>query len=311
MKKKSYSSTVVVVAAIISNVTIFICKLVAAIVTKSSAMMAESIHSVVDIGNGLLVAYGMKRSKKPADARHPFGYGSELYFWALIVAISIFGIGGGMSLYEGVQHIQHPVYIENPMVNYIILSLGILIEGASLIIATKHFNRAKGAKSAYGFIRASKDPSLFTVVFEDSAAVVGLAIAFVGILLSEVTGNPVFDGIASMFIGVLLMIVAFFLARESKDLLIGEGVEKSVLRRMRALVLDVPDVEAIGVLRTLYIGPNTLLVNLDVKFTTHIEAEAIDERIEEIESSLKKAYPEVKHVYIEVASLEDVAGKYA
>jgi cation diffusion facilitator family transporter len=307
--KSSHHSVVVVVAAIISNTIIFICKLVAAVITRSSAMLAESIHSMVDIGNGALVAYGIRQSNKPPDSRHPFGYGSELYFWSLIVAISIFGIGGGMSLYEGINHLRHPVMLESPIVSYIVIAIGVLVEGASLVIAVKHFNQAKGASSAYGFIRASKDPSLFTVVFEDSAAVLGLLIAFVGIMLSDITGNPIFDGLASILIGLLLMIVAFFLARESKDLLVGEGVDKATLKRMLQIVSAHDDVEKVGQLRTLYLGPDNLIVAIDVKFTTGINEKMIDEEISEIEMALKAEYPQIKHIFIEVASLADVQKK--
>jgi cation diffusion facilitator family transporter len=307
--KNSHHSTIVVAAAIISNTIIFICKLAAALITRSSAMLAESIHSMVDIGNGVLVAYGMRRSNKPPDSRHPFGYGSELYFWSLIVAISIFGIGGGMSLYEGIRHLQHPTMLESPIISYVVIAIGIVVEGASLVIAVKHFNQAKGASSAYGFIRASKDPSLFTVVFEDTAAVIGLLIAFVGIGLSELTGNPMFDGLASVMIGLLLMVVAFFLARESKDLLIGEGVEKTTLKRMRRIITAHDDVEKVGQLRTLYLGPDNLIVAIDVKFTTGINEKMIDDEISEIEAALRAEYPQIKHAFIEVASLADVQEK--
>lgn len=307
--KSSHHSVVVVIAAIVSNTIIFVCKLAAALITRSSAMLAESIHSIVDIGNGVLVAYGMRQSNKPPDSRHPFGYGSELYFWSLIVAISIFGIGGGMSLYEGIRHLQHPTMLENPLLSYIVIAIGVVVEGASLIIAVKYFNQAKGASSAYGFIRASKDPSLFTVVFEDSAAVLGLLIAFVGIFLSDLTGNPLFDGAASVLIGLLLMVVAFFLARESKDLLIGEGVDKTTLKHMLRIVSLHDDVEQVGQLRTLYLGPDNLIVAIDVKFTTGINEKMIDEEISEIEIALKAKYPQIKHIFIEVASLADVRKK--
>ena len=302
-------SVVVVAAAIISNVIIFVCKLIAALITRSSAMLAESIHSIVDIGNGTLVAYGIRQSNKPSDDRHPFGYGSELYFWSLIVAISIFGIGGGMSLYEGIRCLQNPTTLENPIISYIVIVIGIIIEGASLVIAVKHFNKAKGASSAYGFIRASKDPSLFTVVFEDTAAVIGLLTAFIGIFLSEMTGNLMFDGLASICIGLLLMIVAFFLARESKDLLIGEGVDRITLKHMQEIVTAHDDVEKVGQLRTLYLGPDNLIVAIDVKFTTGINEKMIDDEIGKIEIALKREYPQIKHIFIEVASLADVQEK--
>jgi cation diffusion facilitator family transporter len=307
-KPHSHEATVVVVAAIISNVFVAIIKIIAALLTRSSAMIAESIHSVVDIGNGLLVAFGMRQSRKPADEHHPFGYGLELYFWTLVVAISIFGIGGGMSLYEGITHLRDPILLEHVTVNYVVLGLSALFEGSALVVAIRNFRRAKGKKrTAYSFIRTSKDPSLFTVVFEDAAAMIGLLMAFLGVFLGQVFDNPHFDGAASVGIGLLLMTVAFFLARESKDLLVGEGVDKHVQTHMEELVLSVDGVKQIGALRSLYLGPNNLLINLDVNFAKGMRAERIDETIAEIENTLTAEYPEVKNIYIEVASLADVA----
>jgi cation diffusion facilitator family transporter len=301
-------AVVVVIAAIIANLLVAAVKIIAAVMTRSSAMVAESIHSIVDTGNGALVAFGMRQSKKPADDHHPFGYGLELYFWTLVVAISIFGIGGGMSLYEGISHLRNPVPIENASLNYIVLGLSALFEGAALVVAIRNFNRAKGTKrTAYNFIRATKDPSLFTVVFEDTAAMVGLLFAFLGVFLSQLTGNPYFDGLASIAIGLLLMIVAFFLARESRDLLIGEGVERHVQTHMKKIILGVDGVMQVGSLRTLYFGPDNLLVNIDINFEKGMKAEKIDVVIGYIEAALIKKYPEVKHVYIEVASIADVA----
>lgn len=305
-EEKPHSNIVVVVAAIISNTLVCIAKFVAAFITNSSAMLAEAIHSIVDIGNSVLVMVGIKRSKKPADAKHPFGYGTEIYFWTLIVAISIFGIGGGLSIFEGVMHIIEPRVIENPLVNYLVLLFGILIEGTSFIIAMKHFNKAKGRKNALRFIRTTKDPSIFTVVFEDSAAVIGLVIAFLGIFLSELLHMPVLDGVSSCLIGILLIVVAFFLLSEAKGLLIGEGLEPAKLRKMQALIRAHDQVEDIGVLRTLYLGPNDLLINIDIRFKEGLKTTAIDEEISEIEESIYEHFPEAKHIYIEVASKSDV-----
>jgi cation diffusion facilitator family transporter len=299
-------SKVAVVAAVIGNLVIAIIKFVAGALTGSSAMISEGIHSLVDTGNGGLVLMGMRRSTAPADAEHPFGHGKELYFWTLIVAISIFGIGGGMSVYEGITHLLHPVHVENPWPNYIVLAIAAAVEGTSFIIAMRQLNKVRGNVSVSKYIRTSKDPSLFTVVFEDSAAMLGLIVAFFGIWLGQLTGSPFFDGAASVIIGLILMGVAFLLARESKGLLIGEGVEPAVLARMHELVVTEQAVDAVGDIRTMYLGPNDLLVNLDVAFRAGLPAEQIHDAVGRLEVALKSAYPEIGRIYIEVDSLTDV-----
>lgn len=299
-------SKVAVVAAVIGNLLIAVIKFAAAALTGSSAMLSEGIHSLVDTGNGFLVLRGMRQGAQPADAEHPFGHGMELYFWTLIVAISIFGIGGGMSVYEGVLHMLNPVHIENPWPSYIVLAISVVVEGSSFLVAMREMNAARGRRGIAQFIRTSKDPSLFTVVFEDSAAVLGLAVAFLGIWLGQVTGSPLYDGAASVIIGLILMGVAFLLARESKGLLIGEGVEPAQLAHMRELIASEDAVTAVGLVRTMYMGPNDLLVNLDVAFRKGMPAEEIHSAIGRIEGALKGAYPEVGQIYIEVDSLKDV-----
>ena len=299
-------SKVAVVAAVIGNLVVAVSKFFAASITGSSAMIAEGIHSLVDTGNGMLVLLGMKKAKRAADAEHPFGHGKELYFWTLIVAISIFGIGGGMSVYEGITHIQHPAPLENPLVNYIVLAFALVVEGASFFVAMREFNVAKGATPAAEFIRTSKDPALFTIVFEDSAAMLGLVVAFLGVFLGHYFQNPVFDGAASVIIGLILMSVAWLLARESKGLLIGEGVEPAVLAEMRAIIGTDSAVEEVGDVRTLYFGPEDLLVNLDVAFKPDLSLAAVHTAIGRIEAALKTAYPEIGRVYIEIDSLTDV-----
>ena len=296
-------SKIAVIAAVVGNLLVAIIKFVAAGLTGSSAMVAEGIHSLVDTGNGGLVLLGMKRSKAPADAQHPFGHGKALYFWTLIVAISIFGIGGGMSMYEGISYLQHPALGENPWPNYIVLGIAFVVEGWSFFVAIREFNHARGDRPAMEFIRTSKDPSLFTIVFEDAAAILGLIVAFLGVFLGHLFQNAYFDGAASILIGVILMGVAFLLARESKGLLVGEGVEPAVLAAMRAMVAADVAVEGVGDIRTLYFGPNDLLVNLDVAFRPQLHGTGIHDAITRIEDGLKASYPEVQRVYIEVESL--------
>lgn len=299
-------SKIAVVAAVAANVLIAVSKFVAASLTGSSAMIAEGIHSLVDTGNGLLILFGLRRADRPADHSHPFGHGKELYFWTLIVAISIFGIGGGMSVYEGITHLLAPTPIENPLTNYLVLSIALVIEGASFFVAMREFNASRGERPIFEFIRASKDPSLFTVVFEDSAAILGLAVAFLGVFLGQVTGSPLFDGAASVVIGLLLMSVAWVLARETKGLLVGEAAEPAVIDAMRAIVLADKAVEGVGDIRTMFVGPKELLVALDVAYRRGVGAKGMTDSIARVEAALKAAYPEVGNVYIETASLARV-----
>jgi cation diffusion facilitator family transporter len=308
MSSKS-GSKIAVIAAVLGNLAIAVIKFVAAALTGSSAMIAEGIHSLVDTGNGGLLLLGMRRSTAPPDDEHPFGHGKELYFWTLIVAVSIFGIGGGMSLYEGVTHLQHPVHVENPWPNYIVLAISAVVEGASFLVAFREFGTARGKRRSLEFIRQSKDPSLFTVVFEDSAAIIGLVVAFLGVLLGQITGSPFFDGIASMIIGLLLMGVAWLLARESRGLLVGEGVEPAEHDEMCRIVSADPGVSAVDGLRTMYIGPHDLLVNLDVVFEPSLDPAEIRESIDRIEPALKDAFPSVSRIYIEAAAIRQVAEK--
>src|SRR5512138_859022 len=232
-------SRIAVIAAIAANLIIAIIKFIAAALSGSSAMIAEGIHSLVDMGNGCLVLFGMRQARQPADELHPFGYGKSLYFWTNIVAISIFGIGGGMSLYEGISAIRTVVPGEamgDPTAAYIVLGISLLVEGASFTVAVREFLRAKGETSGWQYIMQSKDPSLYTVVLEDSAAMLGLLFAFLGIFFGHLLGNPYLDGVASIAIGLLLMSVAWILATRTQGLLVGEGVNPDELADIRRIV---------------------------------------------------------------------------
>lgn len=296
-------SKIAVLAAVAGNLVIAVIKFVAASLTGSSAMIAEGIHSLVDTGNGTLLLFGLKRSARPADQGHPFGHGKELYFWTLIVAISIFGIGGGMSVYEGMTHLFAPTPLENPLVSYIVLAISAVVEGSSFTVAMRQLNAARGEEGVWAFIRHAKDPSLFTIVFEDSAAIVGLAVAFLGVLLGHLLRNPYLDGSASIVIGLLLMTVAFLLARESKGLLLGEGASPAMVAGLRSIVEADADVERAGRILTMYMGPHDLLVNLEVVFTPGLAAERIHAAIHRVEHAIDERYPDVTRVYIEVESL--------
>jgi cation diffusion facilitator family transporter len=305
MTTQSGSKTAVV-AAIAGNLIIAVIKFIAAAITGSSAMISEGIHSLVDTGNGGLVMLGIRQATKPADESHPFGYGKSLYFWTQIVAISIFGIGGGMSLYEGISHIRHvapAAEMGDPTAAYIVLAIALLVEGGSFSVAMKQFRRAKGNMGAWQYIRQSKDPSLYTVVLEDSAAMLGLVFAFLGIFLGHLFHNAYLDGVASIVIGLLLMSVAGILASRTMGLLLGEGVTPDELKDIWTRVESDPAVDRAGTILTMYIGPHDLLVNMGVCFTAGTTAEQMHEAIRRIEDDLKRAYPQINRVYIEAESL--------
>ena len=299
-------SRIAVVAAVVGNLIIAVIKFIAAALTGSSAMISEGIHSVVDTGNGLLLLLGLKDANRPADAVHPFGYGKSLYFWTNIVAISIFGIGGGMSLYEGITHVSNVgphTELGDPTAAYIVLAIALIVEGATFTIAVRTFLKAKGAMGAWQFIKNSKDPSLYAVVFEDSAAMLGLVFAFLGIFLGHLLNNPYLDGIASIAIGLLLMSVAWFLASRTKGLLMGEGVNPEELADIRQRVESDPAVKRAGDILTMYMGPHDLLVNMGVCFAEGTTDEQMHEAVHRIEANIRSAYPETKRIYIEVESI--------
>lgn len=295
-----------VIAAIAGNFAIAVIKFVAAAMTGSSAMLSEGIHSLVDTGNGALLYLGIRKSMRPADADHPFGHGKELYFWSLIVAISIFGIGGGMSMYEGIVHILHPGLLENPTVNYLVLAVATLVEGASFAVALRLFRASKGTRGWWEAIRDGKDPSLFTVLFEDSAAMLGLVVAFIGVLAGHLLENPYLDGAASVVIGVILAAVAIFLAYESKGLLVGESAGEEVVRDIRRIAERDPAVEAIGRVLTMHLGSHDVLLNLELDFVDSFSAEEIHDAVHRIEDAIAERRPEVTRIFIEVESIRGV-----
>lgn len=299
----SGESKTAVVAAIVGNLVIAASKFVAAAITGSSAMIAEGIHSLVDTGNGALLLLGMKQSARPADDDHPFGHGKALYFWSLIVAMSIFGIGGGMSVYEGITHIQHPSPLENPAWNYAVLAFAFVVEATSFRVAIREFNKARDGAKPLEFVRSSKDPSLYTVVFEDSAAMLGLIVAFAGVFFGHLLENPYVDGAASILIGLILMGVAWLLAAETRGLLLGEGADSDLRRRLVEIIETDETVERVTDLLTMYMGPHDLLVNVGVQFRHGIHAETVHAAIHRIEERLRTEHPEIKRVYVEVDSL--------
>ncbi|WP_013320784.1 cation diffusion facilitator family transporter [Gloeothece verrucosa] len=290
-------------AAIGANLAIAITKFIAAWFTGSSAMLSEGIHSTVDTSNELLLLLGIRLSKRPPDANHPFGHGRELYFWTLIVAILIFAVGGGMSVYEGITHLIHPHPIENPTWNYIVLVLAIFFEGFSWFVAFGEFAPSIGEQSFFEAVRTSKDPTIFTILYEDTAALLGLIVALLGIILGQIFNNPYFDGIASIVIGIILAIVAVLLAYESRGLLIGEGADNHTVQHIRRLAIADSAVADVLRLLTLYFGPHEILLNLDIQFHRHLSAEDIAQAIDRIELSIRTQYPDIKYIFIEAQSI--------
>ena len=295
----------VIYAAMIGNGLIAIAKFVGASITGSSAMVSEGIHSVVDTGNQGLLLYGIARSKRPADEKHPFGYASEIYFWAFIVAILIFSIGSGISIYEGIDKIRHPHVVSNPSINYIILALAMVFEGVAWWIAFKEFNTTRGKRSLFQAVKDSKDPTIFTVLFEDTAAMLGLIVAFIGIFIATNFNMPIMDGVASVVIGVILAATALLLALETKGLLIGEAAAPEITAEIKALIAAVPAIVAVNEIRTLHHGPNDVLLALSVDYEDEIPAGMVERANTELEKAIKAKFPVVKRMFIEVQSAFD------
>lgn len=298
----SSGSKKVIFAAIVGNSLIAVTKFGAGFYTGSSAMLSEAVHSLVDTGNQWLLLYGLKRSQQPADARHPFGYGMEEYFWAFVVAILIFGLGAGISFYEGLHRVADPQPMDDPYVNYIVLILAIVFEGGSWWVAFREFRRTKGRRGWFAEIRHSKDPTKFTVLFEDSAAMLGLLVALIGIALAQVLEMPVLDGVAAMVIGVVLALTAALLAFECKGLLIGEAASPAVVRGIRKIVSEQDGVLSINEILTMHMGPQDVLVNLSLDFADGITANDVEAAISKLERSVKSVYPEVGRIFIEAQS---------
>ena len=292
----------VIFAALAGNALIAVTKFAAAAFTGSSAMFSEAIHSVVDTGNQGLLLLGIRRAARPADAAHPFGYGAEIYFWAFVVAILIFGVGAGFSIYEGVNKLLNPHPVTDIYVNYIVLGAAILFEGFSWWVAFREFRRSKGALGLLEAVRRSKDPTVFTVLFEDTAAMLGLVIALVGIALGHFTGMAVFDALASVAIGLVLAATAAFLAYECKGLLIGEAASPEVVAGIEAIVADSAGIERMNEIRTVHFGPSDALVALSLDFVDTLSAGDVEETVSAMERRIKDSFPDVSRVFIEAQS---------
>ncbi|MCJ7452978.1 MAG: cation diffusion facilitator family transporter [Steroidobacteraceae bacterium] len=302
-RSSSTGSQIVVYGAIVANLAIALTKFVAAGITGSSAMMSEGIHSAVDSGNGVLLLVGRKLSQREATPDHPFGHGKELYFWSLMVAVLIFGLGGGISAYEGVLHMLHPPPLRDPTWNYFVLGAAAVFESGSLAIALRQFLKTNRGISFWRALKSSKDPITYTVLAEDSAAVLGLGVAAIGVYLSHRLNLPILDGAASVVIGILLAGVAVLLIGESRGLLIGEGVRPETALAIRDIAVRDPRVRAAAMPLSMYLGPDEVLVTLDVDFERDSTADEIVTAVANIERDIRRQYPKITRIYIESQSI--------
>ncbi len=293
------------------NGLIAVTKIIATVVTGSSAMLSEAVHSIVDTGNQALLLWGIKRSSKPADELHPFGYGMELYFWTFVVAILIFAIGAGVSLYEGFSKINNPQQVKYIYINYIVLGFAVIFEGGAWIVAFREFRKRKGKLGYLKAMQVSKDPTVFTVLFEDSAAMLGLFAAFIGLLLTQWLGNPVYDALASIVIGLILSFTAMLLAYESKGLLIGEAASREVVSSIRDIVKGKSEILSINEILTMHMGPEDVLLNISLDFHDNISSGEVEKAITQLEIQIKQKHPEVARIFIEaqnrIAHLKNIA----
>ncbi len=300
------SSKKAIYAALVGNTLIAISKFIAAIFTGSSAMLSEGIHSTVDTGNQILLLYGLKRANRPANEIHPFGHGKEVYFWSFVVAILIFAVGSGVSLYEGIRHLQHPKQIDSFMLSYIVLSLAFVFEAAAWLFALREFSKVKGRRSYLEAVKRGKDPSIFVVLFEDSAAMLGIIVAVLGVMLTQLTGNTSYDSIASIIIGLILGGTAIWLAYETKGLLIGERANIEVVQGIREIVNQQEGIIKANEILTMHVGPEFILVNLSIEFADEISVVELEQIIAGLDNNIKQSFPHVKKVFIEAESLQAI-----
>jgi len=292
------ASTRTLVVALLANLGIAVSKFFAAWITGSSAMLTEGVHSVVDSTNQLLLMWGRSAAKRPADKLHPFGYGRELYFWSFVVAVLVFSLGAGVSVYEGIIHIAHPEPAVSPVVAYAVLLVAFLLEGWSTLEAFQEFKKAKGRTGWFKAIRTSKDPPAFIVLLENGAAMAGIVAAAVGLLLSQLTHSPFYDGAASVVIGIILGFTALLLAYESKGLLIGESADPVLVEHLRDLACDQPGVVGVGDVLTLHSSPDQVTVMMNVDFRDSILAGEVERVVCKIEDEARERWPQVKRLFV-------------
>jgi len=292
-------------AALLANLMIAVTKFIAGAISHSAAMIAEGVHSVVDTINQLLLLLGLSLSKKKPDKYHPLGYGKELYFWSFVVSILIFGLGGGISVYQGVTHILHPIELGNPTWSYVVLATSLVFEGTSLIIAAIEFNKLREGQTWWSAIINSKDPSTFLVLFEDSAAVMGLTIVAICLYLSHRLNAPYIDGVASLLVGLILVVVSLILARESRSLLMGEGIKTNTKKRIREITEGDKDVLSLMHLMSIYQSPEEILVMMIVAFKPDLDTAEINDAIDRIREQIKAEFARIRFVVIQPDVFED------
>jgi cation diffusion facilitator family transporter len=300
----SRSPRPVIYAALAGNLAIALVKLVAAAVSGSAAMLAEGVHSLVDCGNQGLLLYALRRARRPPDDRFPFGYGKEVYFWCFVVAIEIFTLGAGAAAVRGVVQLLHPQPLRNAWLNYSVIGISLLFEGATWKFAVAQFSKTKGKWSYLEAVRHGKDPTQFMVMFEDSAALLGLLLALAGVVAQQLTGNAVYDGIASLAIAVVLIVTAIWLGHETKGLLIGESANRQVVRDIERLGTELEGIESVEEVLTMHVGPQFILVALTLvmkKSTTRQEV------IDKLEKKIRRAHPRVKRVFVRVRAPGETA----
>jgi cation diffusion facilitator family transporter len=298
------STRKVIYAAIAANLGIATAKFIVAAATGSAAMTAEGIHSAVDTGNEVLLLVGEKNSLRPPDSKHPFGYGKAVYFWALLVALSVFSLGGGLSIYHGVHGLLHPTPVLEPSWNYAVLAVAALFEGYSWNLSRKGLNQfRKDGDNLWEAVRTSKDASVFTVFIEDSAALLGVLVAAIGIGLGQLTGNRLFDPAASVVIGLLLVGAAFTLARETGALLVGESIGHEETGELRAIICADPAIDKVERILTMQLGPDEVLVTASVRFKRGMTIDEVEKAIERLEQAVRAHNPAVKNLYFEAAAL--------
>jgi cation diffusion facilitator family transporter len=299
----SADKPITIYAAIVANFLIAVSKFVVAGITRSSAMLSEAIHSVADTGNQALLLLGIRLSRRKPTEDHPFGHGKELYFWSLIVAIVLFGVGGGVSLYEGLLHLQHPAELGDPLWNYVVLGIAVVFETGAFYVAFRELVKVAGEDSMWDAVRGSKDPTIFVVLFEDAAALAGLVVAFLGVFLGRQLDMPILDAVASIVIAVILMSVAVFLAYESRKLLLGEAASEKVVGSIRHIVEQDQDVEAAYKPMTMHLGPNEVLLNMDLRFKQGLDSGQIVSAVDRIERKIREGHPQIKRIFLEAEGL--------
>ena len=305
MSSTASSSKLAIYGAIGANIAIAASKFVAAYFTGSSAMLSEGIHSLVDSGNGVLILFGVHQSAKAPDRRHPFGRSKELYFWALIVAILVFSVGGGMSFYEGIEHLKHPAALSDPTWNYWVLGFSLVFESVSCFLAFKAFNADRGEDGFWSSLRRSKDPAVFAILLEDLAALLGLVIALAGVYFGHLLNNPALDGIASIGIGTLLVVVAIFLIYKTKGLLVGIGADDETLTGLQRIVQAQPAVQQMRVPLTMYLGPADVILALDIEFENRLSAGEVEHAVIAVQKAIRAEYPEFKRIFVEAKAIDE------